>query len=207
MSETNEVLGIVGLMLDVSEHKRVLKKLEEKNTILNNMSITDSLTKLYNRRYFEQVLKEKVSLLDRHKQIFACMLIDIDYFKNYNDSFGHQIGDVALKNISNIFQKSLLRPTDYAFRIGGEEFCILYNVDNIDNSIEFAQRLIAKIEAMKIRSGCTQVSPFVTISAGLVILKDIKYDESYAKKIYYEVDKLLYISKKNGRNQLNYKLL
>jgi len=202
ISDEGEALGIVGVMLDVSEHKIMLKELEEKNEILNDMSITDSLTKLYNRRHFEQVLKEKVSLLDRHKQIFACMLIDIDFFKNYNDTFGHHMGDIALKNISDVLQKSLLRPSDYAFRVGGEEFCLLYNVNEIDRAVKFAEKLIKIVEDVRIKSALTETSQFVTISAGLVILKNISCEESYVRKIYDEADKLLYVSKKNGRNQL-----
>jgi len=138
MSESNEVLGIVGVMLDISEHKKVLKELDEKNAKLNSLSITDPLTELYNRRHFEEIFNKQFSRLNRNKQKFAFMMIDIDFFKDYNDSFGHLQGDAVLKEISNILKKTFLRPTDFVFRLGGEEFGILYNYSDADRAIQSA---------------------------------------------------------------------
>ncbi|NOR57341.1 MAG: diguanylate cyclase [Sulfurimonas sp.] len=207
ISESNEVLGIVGIMLDISEHKKVLKELDEKNARLNALSITYPLTELYNRRYFEDIFNKQLSRLDRNKQKFAFMMIDIDFFKDYNDSFGHLQGDEILKKISKVLKESFLRPTDYVFRLGGEEFGILYNYANLDHALNSAQKLIKKVEELKIESANKTVSDFITISVGLVVIEYLDYQHLNTKELYGKVDKLLYKSKNSGRNKLSYEII
>ncbi|NOX16290.1 MAG: diguanylate cyclase [Epsilonproteobacteria bacterium] len=202
VAENGEVQGIVGTMLDVSEYNKILEELKIKNDALDKLSITDPLTQLYNRRYFNGILKDKISLLTRNDQVFAFMFIDIDFFKNYNDTFGHKKGDIALEDVAHTIQSFALRPTDYAFRIGGEEFCILFNVSEIDKATEFAKKLIKKVEDLKIQAAPNGISKFLTVSAGLCVFKDIICDENCANKAFEKVDKLLYTSKQNGRNQI-----
>ncbi|MEN8147285.1 MAG: diguanylate cyclase [Campylobacterota bacterium] len=207
MSETQEVLGIVGVMLDISDHKKTLEELDDKNRALSRLSITDALSEVYNRRYFEDIFQKKLNLLNRHKQPFALMIIDIDYFKNYNDVFGHQLGDTALQNIAKTIKEVFCRPNDYVFRLGGEEFGVVFHFNKIEQAVELAQELIQKAEDQKIESGLTTVSPYVTISAGLGILRCIGEADLSGEHIYNKVDQLLYHSKENGRNQLSYKVM
>jgi len=207
LSESKEALGIVGVMLDISEHKKVLKELDEKNEKLNALSITDPLTELYNRRYFEEILKKHFSRLDRAKQKFAFMMIDIDFFKDYNDSLGHLQGDEILKKISIVLKESFHRPTDYVFRLGGEEFGILYNYTDSGHALKGAQTLIKKVEKLKIESANKTVSDFITISAGLVVIEYLDYQHLSTKELYDKVDKLLYVSKNSGRNKLSYEII
>ena len=94
-----EIIGLVGLMLDVSDYKKALLDLDEKNKLLNDLSITDSLTSLYNRRYFQDILEKKVNQLIRFKHKFSFAIIDVDFFKDYNDYYGHQKGDLILEKI------------------------------------------------------------------------------------------------------------
>jgi diguanylate cyclase (GGDEF)-like protein/PAS domain S-box-containing protein len=207
MPESKEVLGIVGVMLDISEHKKVLKELNQKNSKLNALSITDPLTELYNRRYFEDILNKQFSRLNRSKQKFAFMMIDIDFFKDYNDSYGHLQGDEILKKVSNVLKESFLRPTDYVFRLGGEEFGIIYNYANSDRALESAQRLIKMVEELKIESANKTVSDFITISVGLIIIEYLDYQHLTTTELYNNVDKLLYKSKESGRNQISYEII
>ena len=127
-----EILGLVGVMLDVGDYKKTLNELDEKNKLLSNLSITDHLTGLFNRRYFQNIIDKKINLLSRHNYQFYFALIDIDFFKDYNDAYGHHKGDIALQEVSNVLKEILNRQTDYVFRVGGEEFAIIFEVDSKD---------------------------------------------------------------------------
>jgi len=205
MSESQEVLGIVGVMLDISEHKKAIKELDEKNTVLNNLSITDPLTLLYNRRHFQEIFERKISMLMHHGQAFALLLIDIDFFKDYNDTFGHQKGDNVLQSISNVLRKSFSRPIDFAFRLGGEEFGVLYNFKEHENAFSLTRKLLEDIEALNISSANTSVSKTMTVSAGLGLVNRLD-DKKTPLTLYDEVDRLLYQAKENGRNRFSYRV-
>ncbi len=195
-----EVLGLVGVMLDVSDYKKVLDDLDEKNKELSGLSITDCLTNLYNRRYFQEIFEKKISLLDRHKHHFSFALLDIDYFKDYNDCYGHHAGDIALKEVSKLLKETLHRPNDYVFRLGGEEFGVLFDVNNSNDAVSFIEDLRQKVESLKIKACNNTVSKYLTISVGLGNLKKVTKDID-STLIYDEIDTLLYSSKENGRNQ------
>ena len=83
---------------------------------------------MYNRRHFQNILEKKLNALSRHQQKFSFTIIDIDFFKDYNDSFGHHEGDIALQKVAKTLRESFNRTNDYVFRIGGEEFAILFEV-------------------------------------------------------------------------------
>lgn len=199
-----EILALVGVMLDVSDYKKTLNELDEKNKLLNDISITDYLTGLYNRRYFQDIFEKKLSLAIRHGHKFSFALIDIDYFKNYNDCYGHHEGDVVLQKISKVLKNTLTRPNDYVFRVGGEEFAILFEVDCKNDGNVLIQNLRKKVEELKIKSGNNSISEYLTISIGLGNIKKVKLGTS-ENIVYAEVDKLLYESKNNGRNQISIK--
>ncbi len=195
-----EILGLVGLMLDVSEYKKALEELDEKNKLLNELVITDSLTSVYNRRYFQDILEKKVSLLARYNHQFCFAMIDIDFFKDFNDSFGHQRGDLVLAEIGRVLRENFQRPTDYIFRTGGEEFAILFDVINFNDARLIIEDLRKKVEDLKIKTSSSN-SKYLTISIGLGNIKKLQIDTN-PSIVYHEVDKLLYKSKKNGRNRV-----
>ena len=204
LSQSKEVLGIVGVMLDISSYKNTQLELEEKNTILNELSITDPLTDLYNRRYFNEILEQKLLMLNSKRQRFAFMMIDIDYFKDFNDCFGHHNGDKALEAISKLIKGIFFRSSDYVFRLGGEEFGILFTYQVNDQAIELAHHLIQMVENLKIESGLDKVSSYVTISGGLGLLEYLDCECVESEKVFSRVDQLLYESKQSGRNQLTH---
>ena len=197
LSESNEALGIVGVMLDVSEQKRILKELSE-------LSITDSLTQLYNRRHFQEIFESKFLKLNTDKQKFAFMIIDIDFFKDYNDNFGHHQGDVALEKISQVIKDCFIREHDYVFRLGGEEFGVLFSFNDVKNAVNIAHKVILDVENLGLASANQSVSKFVTISSGLGTIDCIDCEYLDSNKVFQRVDELLYTSKNNGRNQVSH---
>lgn len=206
ISDDNKVLGLVGVMLDVTDYKNIQKELEDKNEQLKKLSNIDSLTSLYNRRYFEEIFEKKLSDLNRYDKKFAFALVDIDFFKDYNDGYGHLEGDKALKKVSKILTSTFHRPNDFVFRLGGEEFGILYDVDILDNAKIMMNNLTKNLKSEEIKTFNNSVADHLTISVGLVLIKSYDINNKDIKTLIYdEVDNLLYMSKKNGRNQFNYK--
>ena len=199
-----EILALVGIMLDVSEYKKTLNELDKKNKLLKSLSITDHLTELYNRRYFQDVFEKKLSLSSRHNHQFSFALIDIDFFKDYNDCYGHHEGDIALQKVSKVLKDTLERPNDYVFRVGGEEFAILFKVDSDEDAYLIMENLRKEIEHLEIKACNSRISEYLTVSIGLGNIKEIKLGTS-ENIVYSEVDKLLYESKDNGRNQITMK--
>jgi len=167
---------------------------------LEKLALEDDLTKLYNRRYLNITLDRELRRIKRDDSTIGMMMLDVDYFKKYNDTYGHPKGDDVLKEIAQVLISSTNRASDYAFRIGGEEFCILFSDLDIKDSINYANSVIEQIEELNIVHEKNAVSSFVTVSAGLVIekaqnIKDIT-------QLYQHADEALYQAKSNGRNQI-----
>jgi len=200
----NEVIGIVGVMLDITEIKENQMKLDEKNKVLKNLSYMDSLTGILNRRKFDEVFPERIKISQRYKYILNFVIIDVDNFKLYNDTYGHYEGDNVLKMIADTISKRLLRPDDYLFRLGGEEFGLLYHSNDEISSLKFADNVRTDIENLNIEHVNNNGLNKVTISLGLTIIKNL----STSKKFIYEsADALLYQAKKSGRNKLLSKVI
>ncbi len=164
------------------------------------LSIKDSLTNAYNRRYFNEKLEEYLSISKRDNRRASFLMFDIDYFKLYNDNYGHLKGDEVLKKISNAVQKTLKRPDDLFFRLGGEEFGILFKSDDNITAIKFAEIIKKSIDELEIEHKFSKISNYVTVSIGLyTALRD---DNINTDKIYQLVDDLLYEAKHKGRNTI-----
>ena len=166
---------------------------------LELLVIEDDLTKLYNRRHFNEILNKETRRIKRHKGTLHMLILDIDYFKKYNDTYGHPQGDEALRIIANIFKNSMTRVSDYAFRLGGEEFCLIYTDMSKEESINLSKRIVKNVENLKIKHRTSIISQYLTISAGLIIEDASNIDE---KLLYKNADEALYIAKMNGRNQV-----
>lgn len=167
--------------------------------ILQNASM-DALTGLNNRRQFEVRLGEQYSIANRQSTPLCAIMTDIDYFKKFNDMYGHAVGDTVLKTTANII-KSQLREYDIPSRYGGEEFCILLPQTSIEEAKIVAERLRAAVENEKIdiRTKDRQTKQInVTISVGLAEL-DIR---DMAEDLYMKADSALYKAKEEGRNRV-----
>lgn len=176
------------------------KKLQVANKRLETASITDALTELYNRRYFNLVYNRELTRAIREKQSLAFMMIDIDYFKGYNDCYGHLKGDAALKDVAKAMKESLKRPGDYLFRLGGEEFGVLISNIKEEQAYEMAEKLRRTIEGLKIEHKKSKAGKHITISTGVVVLMP---DKSTDPEIILQIaDTNLYTAKSHGRNQV-----
>lgn len=133
---------------------------------IENLSITDPLTKLYNRRYFDDIFYKELNRAKRDKTIFCLLSLDVDYFKFYNDTYGHQEGDIVLQIISKILMLNLKRPSDFSFRMGGEEFSAIFTVSEDRKIYEFSEYIRKSIEDTKIEHKKNSVFQFITVSVG-----------------------------------------
>jgi diguanylate cyclase (GGDEF)-like protein len=172
--------------------------IERANTyseILQNATM-DALTGLNNRRQFEVRLGEQYSIANRQNTPLCAIMTDIDYFKKFNDTYGHAVGDTVLRTTANVI-KSQLREYDIPSRYGGEEFCILLPQTTIEEAKIVAERLRSAVENENIELSENQII-HVTISVGLAEL-DIR---DMAEDLYMKADSALYKAKEGGRNRV-----
>lgn len=169
--------------------------------ILETITNYDALTGVYNRRYYMETINKEINRCKRDGKILSFAMIDIDFFKQYNDTYGHREGDAVLKQVAHSLQNNLKRGDDYLFRMGGEEFCAIFSGYDEDKSLEFCRKLKNDIEALQIPHIGNRVSDYVTISIGLVVsnLKNEVIDEL---GLYTTSDNALYSAKMGGRNKI-----
>jgi len=164
------------------------------------LSITDELTGLYNRRYFNEIFKREFNRIKRAHKFLGLMIIDIDYFKQYNDTYGHQAGDSVLEKVGKALKASVKRSYEYSFRLGGEEFAIITSDDSNKRIMQLAHNIVDTIESLKIEHSKNSASDYLSISLGLVCTQ---IEESMSlDSLYKNADDLLYQAKQNGRNQV-----
>ena len=162
------------------------------------LATTDGLTELYNHRYFQEQIKMQVEQSKRYEAPFSLIILDIDHFKKFNDTYGHQAGDAVLKQVATLL-KSSVRATDIVCRYGGEEMSIILPNTSKEMAILTAKKICKKVADKMFRLNNTQESN-VTISLGVSTFPD---DGATASTIIEVADKRLYVSKNNGRNQVN----
>lgn len=189
----------INLIRERTARIKAEEELIEINERLRELSITDQLTKLYNRRYFDEVLDRELAKARRYKTHIGLILIDIDHFKNLNDTYGHSYGDTALINVANCFRKTCKRPNDFVFRIGGEEFVILITNEDNQNILSLCKILQNNIKELQIDNP-NEVSNYLTLSGG--IYSGIPSFEETKDSILKFADEKLYKAKKDGRNRI-----
>jgi diguanylate cyclase (GGDEF)-like protein len=175
------------------------KELSLANVKLQSLSTTDELTKLDNRRSFMEYMNMTWKQNMRLNLPVTVLMIDVDYFKKYNDSLGHLKGDKALIAIAQFMKGQMKRETDFIARFGGEEFvCLLLFLEKSE-ALHFAEKLVQSVENMKLPHPTSETSKYVTISAGIAtIIPDNNISQS---QLLDEADKALYKAKQSGRNR------
>jgi diguanylate cyclase (GGDEF)-like protein len=170
--------------------------LREKNVELHEISITDSLTGLYNRKHLMETLDKEVSRCQRHSHSFSLMVIDIDHFKKYNDTYGHLAGDEVLSRLASVFKESI-RSSDYAARYGGEEFIVMLPEIGPEQGVEAAERIRHQVAEQRFGNEGEPIK--VTISVGVASYPDNGED---AESVIKKADEALYEAKEMGRNRV-----
>lgn len=198
------IIIIAPIFQSIQNNQRSLintsKKLHSVNKKLETASITDSLTELYNRRYFNLVYNRELIRCIREHTSVAFMMLDIDYFKVYNDSYGHLQGDSTLKSVAQVMKETLKRPGDYLFRLGGEEFGVLIANITEENAYEMAERLRQNVRDLKIEHKNSKTSDYITLSIGVIVLTPNQ--DVDPEIIIQKADENLYHAKAQGRNQV-----
>lgn len=162
-------------------------------------SITDSMTKLYNRKYFDTIFDNMPFISNANKWKCAFIMLDIDFFKQYNDTYGHDLGDETLKKVANLLKEYFNQKYEFVFRLGGEEFgVILFDIDE-DILEECLEEINKRVVALGIEHSGSKILDVVSVSLGAIMYEPNSYIS--ANKLYKYADECLYKSKQNGRNQ------
>ena len=178
---------------------KLLEELEIVNNKLQNLSVTDELTQVHNRRSFNKIIKREINRAKQNQKYIAFIMVDIDFFKLYNDSYGHLAGDEALIKVAKSLEETFESSHNFVFRLGGEEFGILLTNCDKESCERSLNKMYKKIKDLKIEHNRSTVNKYITISSGLVYTKiDAKMDSNYIIK---EADDALYEAKELGRNR------
>ncbi len=190
-----EISGFIGTATDITERKKV------ENT-LQQLSLMDGLTEIANRRNFDETLIREWKRAKRNgsQNGLSLIMFDIDYFKAYNDSYGHQAGDDCLRKVTAIAKGTAGRPSDTLARYGGEEFAIILPDTNITGALGLAEKLRIAVEDEKIPHVGSKISDVVTISIGVSTC--FPNAAILPEQLIAEADQALYYSKANGRNSV-----
>ncbi len=176
------------------------QELQFANEQLETMTLEDSLTGLNNRRYFEMKLESEWRRAVRDQSALSLMVIDIDYFKLYNDTYGHAEGDNCLKHVASVLKSTLHRPADLIARIGGEEFVVLLPGVVEEGATALAQQMQMQLKRAQLTHATSPLDDNVTISIGVVSV--VPSDQVTPLGLFKAADKALYSAKARGRNQL-----
>ena len=199
-NNTNDLVGIVAVSRDINERIKKEKKLLETNEKLLYLSKMDGLTDIPNRRHFEETLKNEWNRTMRDSMPLSALMIDIDYFKKYNDYYGHQAGDECLKKIASAIKNVLKRTGDFVARYGGEEFVVLLPETDKSEAVYIGEVILETIRSLKIKTDVSEISNFVTISIGCATL--VPKQSKMPNDLIKLADKKLYTVKESGRNQI-----
>lgn len=172
--------------------------LKIKNDMLEKLSMYDGLTNIRNRRFFDETFEKTFSEIKRDKKSLAVLMIDIDFFKPYNDNYGHGQGDETLRKVAKALEKTIKRASDFVARYGGEEFVILLKDINKDGVEAVANNLLNAVRELKITHEFSKIENYVTISIGASFYNS--NSDVTKLELLLKADETLYSVKNSGRN-------
>lgn len=197
-NDQGDLEKIVAISRDISKRREQEEKLVKANELLQYLSTMDGLTGIPNRRHFEEDFQKEWQRCLRNQSPISVIMLDVDFFKKYNDEYGHLAGDDCLKTVARTLQMSLKRPGDFAARYGGEEFVVVLPETNERGALHVGNMLCKSILDLSIPHAKSDISEFVTISAGCAT--SIPSD-SDPETLIQMADEALYKAKKTGRNR------
>jgi diguanylate cyclase (GGDEF)-like protein/PAS domain S-box-containing protein len=192
------VIGLVETFTDITERKHTERVLQRANQELERLATEDGLTKLSNRRRFDEYLELEWRRQARAHNQISLIMSDVDFFKKYNDQYGHQAGDLCLKSVASAMKKGVLRPSDLIARYGGEEFAIIMPETDIKGAWHIAEGIREELARKRIRHSQSSVAPYVTISCGIASM--FPRSDSRPQTLIQRADQGLYRAKQRGRN-------
>lgn len=172
--------------------------LKIKNDMLEKLSMYDGLTNIRNRRFFDETFEKTFSEIKRDKKSLAVLMIDIDFFKPYNDNYGHGQGDETLRKVAKALEKTIKRASDFVARYGGEEFVILLKDINKDGVEAVANNLLNAVRELKITHEFSKIENYVTVSIGASYYNSSS--DITKLELLLKADETLYNVKNSGRN-------
>ncbi|MCC2617321.1 diguanylate cyclase [Aestuariibacter halophilus] len=178
------------------------RTIESQNRILEELSLSDSLTGLANRRAFNNQFAHTLELARRHNWAVTILAMDVDYFKAYNDHFGHLQGDECLKKLATIMRAHLQRGSDFVARIGGEEFVAILPDTDADGGYRRAEEVRASVEQAHIPHPKSTINDAVTMSIGVITYRFTGLDTVTPAELIKQADDALYLAKQEGRNRV-----
>lgn len=202
----SKVRVFLELDLKRKELEAVKAKLEEHVIRLQEASDTDGLTLIANRRCFDRTLDKEFQRLKRHideasdRKCLSLILLDVDYFKKYNDCYGHLEGDHCLREVAKALSRAVYRPGDLVARYGGEEFVVLLPMTPLSDAVQVAERIRLEVEQLNLLHATSDVSPVVTVSLGVASLEPTEGND--ADMLIRQADQALYQAKMAGRNRV-----
>ncbi|MGC5324329.1 diguanylate cyclase [Brevibacillus sp. SYSU BS000544] len=197
-----QIVGAIGVAEDITEKKMADARMKEANQMLQRLSKLDGLTEIANRRHFDEVMDIEWNRCRKESKELSLIMLDIDYFKLFNDQYGHLGGDECLKRIAQSIEGALDRPNDLAARYGGEEFAVILPDTDMGSAFSIAEKIRTNIELLQISHAGSKVSDIVTISLGISTVKPEPGIES--KLVIEQADFALYRAKKAGCNRVMY---
>jgi diguanylate cyclase (GGDEF)-like protein/PAS domain S-box-containing protein len=190
--EMGRIIGMVVTAKDITEKKKLELELLKKNELLERLAITDSMTELYNPRHFYEQIKRELSRLKRNPgRSLSLILLDVDHFKEFNDTEGHQRGDQVLKSLAHLIKNCIRKDIDSGYRYGGDEFIVLCPDTDRNQAVVVAERIQKQFAAQKF--GRT------SLSVGIAQAVENEDETSLVKR----ADELMYQSKKGGRGRVS----
>jgi len=196
---TGEVGFVCVTLFDVTDESLLQERLRQTSQRLEELSVRDGLTGLYNRRHLEECLSAEFVRVHRHGGVMSFLLLDIDHFKHLNDTYGHQAGDEALIHLANVI-RDVLRADDICGRYGGEEFALLLPNTDLDGAAEVGERLRARLADQPCRHKDLTLS--FTISVGVATWHGGEDAGSDPETLTKYADLALYRAKESGRDQV-----
>jgi diguanylate cyclase (GGDEF)-like protein len=196
--------GFAITVRDISKRKKMELELQAANEKLKLIANIDGLTQIANRRRFDDYLQVEWQRHQRENNPLALILIDIDYFKNYNNHYGHQRGDDCLIQVAQTLAKVPQRPTDLVARYGGEEFVAILPNTNTEKALFVAESMRTAIAALNIPHAQSNINEKITISLGVASL--IPNPENCLEDLIFQADQALYLAKNQGRDRVGINL-
>jgi diguanylate cyclase (GGDEF)-like protein/PAS domain S-box-containing protein len=192
------VIGMVATFKDITERKYAENTLKEANERLERLSALDGLTGVANRRCFDETIQREWTRLQRTKDFLSLIMCDVDFFKLFNDTYGHHDGDDCLKLVARAMKGTARRGGDCVARYGGEEFAVIMPVTGKKSANYIAEKIRQNVEKRAIAHSKSAVAPFVTLSLGVATI--VPDDQGTPELLIKCADQALYLAKSSGRN-------